>query len=57
MGGQTIRLLAQLLENGDPNELSFTTDGSINSLLLAANHGCPVLHLLLLRMMEARKHI
>ncbi|KEI81320.1 lipase [Clostridium botulinum] len=32
MGGQTIRLLAQLLENGDPNELSFTTDGSINSL-------------------------
>ncbi|GAE02557.1 lipase [Clostridium sporogenes] len=32
MGGQTIRLLAQLLENGDPDELAFTTDGSINSL-------------------------
>ncbi len=32
MGGQTIRLLAQLLENGDLDELSFTTDGSINSL-------------------------
>lgn len=32
MGGQTIRLLAQLLENGDPDELSFTTDGSVNSL-------------------------
>lgn len=32
MGGQTIRLLAQLLENGDANELAATTDGSISPL-------------------------
>ena len=32
MGGQTIRILAQLLENGDSDEVAFTTDGSINSL-------------------------
>lgn len=32
MGGQTIRLLAQLLENGDTNEIAATTDGSISPL-------------------------
>ena len=32
MGGETIRMLAQLLENGDPDEMRATTDGSINKL-------------------------
>lgn len=32
MGGETIRMLAQLLENGDADELRATTDGSISKL-------------------------
>lgn len=32
MGGETIRMLAQLLENGDPDEMRATTDGSISKL-------------------------
>lgn len=32
MGGETIRMLAQLLENGDPDEVNATTDGSISPL-------------------------
>lgn len=32
MGGETIRMLAQLLENGDPDEITATTDGSISPL-------------------------
>ena len=32
MGGETIRMLAQLLENGDADEISATTDGSISPL-------------------------
>lgn len=32
MGGQTIRMLAQLLENGDANETAATTDGSLSPL-------------------------
>ena len=32
MGGETIRMLAQLLENGDANEMRATTDGSISKL-------------------------
>lgn len=32
MGGETIRMLAQLLENGDPDEINATTDGSISPL-------------------------
>lgn len=32
MGGETIRMLAQLLENGDQDEVNATTDGSISPL-------------------------
>jgi triacylglycerol lipase len=32
MGGETIRMLAQILENGDPDEITATTDGSISPL-------------------------
>ena len=32
MGGETICMLAQLLENGDPDEMRATTDGSISKL-------------------------
>lgn len=32
MGGETIRMLGQLLENGDPDEINATTDGSISPL-------------------------
>lgn len=32
MGGETIRMLGQLLENGDPDEVNATTDGSISPL-------------------------
>ncbi|MDY3080301.1 MAG: S-layer homology domain-containing protein [Oscillospiraceae bacterium] len=32
MGGETIRMLAQLLENGDPDEMRATTDGSLSPL-------------------------
>lgn len=32
MGGETIRMLGQLLENGDPDEMRATTDGSISKL-------------------------
>ncbi|HEX2938173.1 MAG TPA: lipase [Ruminiclostridium sp.] len=32
MGGQTSRLLVQLLENGSPDEIAATTDGSISPL-------------------------
>ena len=32
MGGETIRMLAQLLEKGDTNEIAATTDGSISPL-------------------------
>ena len=32
MGGETVRMLAQLLENGDANEIAATADGSISPL-------------------------
>ena len=32
MGGETIRMLAQLLENGDADERNATRDGSISPL-------------------------
>lgn len=38
MGGQTIRLLAQLLENGDANETAATTDGSISPLFTGGKY-------------------
>lgn len=37
MGGETVRMLAQLLENGDANEQSATTDGSISPLFASTN--------------------
>lgn len=37
MGGETTRMLAQLLENGDANEQAATTDGSISPLFAGKN--------------------